>query len=289
MTKEKERAEDIVKMAGYPADWIGESTFTVFGLNALLLKLEKDPNKLVRETKGFRQYLGGYILGFSIKSGCGTRDFIEGLPHNKKYIDPFLLARRLEITPDLLPATIGGERLKSQPLIERVIDDEIIVHKIHVRSLAYLTFPAVVIPDFAKLSMQEIALKGRYNGDESYYREFERKARLRIGAAIAKCFPEALNAVVLMQAAMKGVKEAYMTYDFTKAFPIEDYIRGRAICTIIDSSKENDRRSQEENLTCKVKTLLTAFDNKISADAMELLMPTEPRKEVRRIYSHLRR
>jgi len=278
-------ARKLTRMVESPYSWYETGTFCVLGLGSgLFEKMKEDRFHLMRANNKCTQFLGGYVLGYALREGIVTEGEAEAWPFEKKYLDPFMFARVMEISPETIPLETSGRR--EQNVLERVMHEGKLVYKMHVRTLGRLLLPTVPISDTAKMSLQEIVLKQRFGGKNALLEnEYGKRAGAIARSAIAQNFERyAQRRSLLAVIGTRSVKEAMMTFDLTKDYPIESWIRDKAVC----AACENLREDKQADLNDQVRLLVAAAradGEKMAPEHVYRLMPEDHIALIKQAYA----
>jgi len=269
-----EVAVKLGRLVESPYSWYSPATFSICGLDSLFPKMKEDSFHLMRANKEYAQFLGGYVLGYALREGLATEKDIEAFPFDKKYLDPFMFARVMEILPEAIPIETSGRR--EQNVLERVLHDGKLVYKIHVRTLGHLSLPTVPISDPDRMSLQEIVMRQRFGGGNALLEnEYVKRAEAIAKSALAQNFKGYAQVGPLLKiAGMKSVKEAMRTFDLTSNYPVESWIRDKAVCAACEKLREAEQAGLNEQVAILVAAA-RGCGEKMELEHLYRLMPED--------------
>ncbi len=234
----------LVEMVKDPSEWYEEGQFRQYGVdNKIFLDMEQDGHHLMKVNQKSLSFFGGYILGYSIREAMGVRDLIEELPHEQKYVEPLRFAQLMEIPPDMLPDQISPPGLKSQNLVEKVQHNDRLVFRISVRSLAYLSLPAVKAQSMEELDLRDLIYKCRVTGEQIYLGEFLKKIKKDVERIASVSFREQgsiFGRDLIIAVGLEGAEEAFRRYDLSRDTKVTTFMSKRVIGSILDFARGND-------------------------------------------------
>lgn len=236
----------LINMIDNPLEFYSSGQLKVFGFDRnYRRRLERDEHKLARVTRlGDLSYLGGYLLGRAEKDKLGIKKLLKQRPKTYSYVCPFAFCEAMQIHPDELPEAISIDG-KSLPLIERVQIKDNMQYRIPISNMAYISLPLIEDIPISELTNEELVMRHRVSGDETYREEFlhryEKNIREMIGSSPSFQFAiEQMGFAILEHQAKRGAYDGFAKFDLTKGILLTTYLPRRVLGEVLDYLRDID-------------------------------------------------
>lgn len=211
--------------------WYSQSSVEHSGIsNTLSSDLFTDEHRIVRiEKNDSLNLLGAYILGFGVRERFISKELLENLEFNLRYLSPLMLAKVLEIKPNsLLDYKVSNEIRGLEPKLVRTVPlpDGTLDYLVDIKDMAKLTIPPVDMRNLDSLSNEEAVCRYKLSGNEIYGEIVYKKFRGAIYSIINKDFShqqDFLGEQDLFSMGVLGLFNAMNSYDLTKGTKFNTY------------------------------------------------------------------